>query len=130
MISLLTELSQHCRLYVNGQFDKKLTVGNIWYDRKDEDLERIGNMYDHIRAVLPKTDIEMLKESIAEYPAVTLYNHRIRISNNGLQLGIYATQLWTYFYLKALVQKVTLRKELRRIMSANQNLITELTSII
>ncbi|MDR0814348.1 MAG: LptF/LptG family permease [Bacteroidales bacterium] len=130
MIASLGELSHRCRLYMNETLDRKLTAGKIWYKQKDENLERIGEMYDHIRAVLQKTDIEMLRESIAEYPVVTLYNPKIRISNTWLKWGIYVTQIWTYFYLKALVQKFTLRKELNHIMSANQNLMTELTSIL
>ncbi|MDR3093601.1 MAG: LptF/LptG family permease, partial [Bacteroidales bacterium] len=80
MINLLEDLSHHCRIYANTMLDKKLTIGKIWYKQKDEELVRIGEMYDHVRAVLQKTDIEMLRESIAEYPAVALYNPKIRIS--------------------------------------------------
>jgi lipopolysaccharide export system permease protein len=130
MIAALDELSQHCRLYIVEKLDKKLTSGKIWFNERDEELKKVGVLYDHAKAIFRKTDIGMIQESINEYPVVSLSDYKIKIQNRKIRFLIYLSFAWTYFYLKTLIQKYTLRKELNRIITANQNLITELTSII
>ncbi len=131
MISKLDELSQFCKIYLEGEFRKYMRFSKIWCRQEDADLSEVGNRYDNIKAILKQSNIEMIRETVDEYPRAALHNYKIKM-DSGWQPVVAAIifPVWIYLYLKAWIQKYTLRNELRNIMGANQNLINELNSIL
>ena len=127
IISKLEGLSKHCKWYLEGDFKKHLRFSKIWYENEDRELAEIGQRYDHIVAILKQLDVEMIKETVDEYPIATLHNFKIKkISNFYKVAAAVIFPVWLYLFLKVLIQKYSLRNELINIMGANRNLINEL----
>jgi hypothetical protein len=131
MVAKLEELSLRCKLYLEGDFRKFVRFSQIWRKEEDHALEEIGERYDHLRAVLKQSEVDMIRETVAEYPSASLHDYKIKkISNGHVFASAVVFPAWVYLYLKVWIQKYTLRNDLRQIMSANRNLINELNSII
>ena len=131
MVAKLEELSLSCKLYLEGNFRKHTRFREIWYQQEDTGLSEIGKCYDHILSILKQSDVDMIRESVAEYPCVTLHNYKIK-KDAGWQIVAAAVifPVWLYLYLKMWIQKYALRNELRNIMSTNRDLVNELNSIL
>ncbi|MDR1172823.1 MAG: LptF/LptG family permease [Bacteroidales bacterium] len=131
MIVKLEELSQHCKLYLEGDFRKHMRFSKIWYKQEDQALAGIADRYDNVRAILQQSNVDMIRETVAEYPRAALHNYKIKkdSSRQVMAAGI-IFPVWLYLYLKAWIQKYSLRNELRNIMGANRNLMNELNSIL
>jgi len=131
MVIKLNELSQHCKRYLEGDFRKHMRIGKIWYQREDVELAEIGRRYDNLLAILKQSDIDMIRETVAEYPQAALYNYKIK-NDAKWQMVVAAIifPVWMYLYLKVVIQKYTLRNELRNMIGANRDLVNELNSII
>jgi lipopolysaccharide export system permease protein len=131
MIAKLEELSQRCRYYLEGDFRRNMRFSKIWYEHDDPALSKIVSEYDQIRAVLKQSDIEMIRETVEEYPGAALHECKIK-KTSGWQIIAAAVifPIWLYLYLKVLIQKYSLRNELRNIMGANRNLVNELNSVL
>jgi lipopolysaccharide export system permease protein len=130
MIVKLEELSQYCKLYLEGDFRKYLRVSKIWYQQEDQALAEIAERYDNARAILKQSDVDMIRESVAEYPRAVLHNYKIKKDSNRQVVALTIIfPIWLYLYLKAWIQKYSLRNELRNIMGANRNLVNELNSM-
>ena len=131
MIAKLDELSRLCKMYLEGDFRKYMRFRNIWYQQEDAELTEIGARYDHILSVLKQSDVEMIRESVEEYPHVTLQYYKIK-KDAAWQVAAAAVifPVWIYLCLKAWIQKFTLRNELQNMMIANRNLVNELNSIL
>jgi len=131
MIAELEELSRLCMLYLEGDFRKNMRFSKIWYEQDDHALADIGYRYDQICAVLKQSDIDMIRETVAEYPHTVLQNFKIKKSSPWqVIMAAVIFPMWFYLFLKVWIQKYTLRNELRNIMGANRNLINELNSIL
>jgi len=131
MLLKLNDLSQLCKRYLEGNFRKHLRLNKIWFHQQDVELTEIGNRYDNIQAILKQSDIDMIKESVAEYPIATLHHYKIKKGTNWqIPAAVVIFPLWFYLYLKAVIQKNMLQNELRSILEANRNLVNELNSII
>jgi len=131
MIAKLEKLSQLCKRYLEGDFRKHLKLINIWYQQEDAELAEIGRRYDHIRATLKESDVEMIRETVVEYPRVSLHDYKIKKVSKALVAAVVVIfPVWFYLYVKTWIQKYTLRNDLRNMMSANRNLINELNSIV
>ncbi len=131
MVTKLEQLSHACRLYLEGEFRKVLTFRKIWHKQEDIALLDIAHQYDSIKAILKQSDIDMIKETVVEYPRVAFHNYRIERKNIWqLMVSAVIFPIWIYLYLKALIQKYTLRNELNNVIGANRNLINELNSIL
>jgi len=131
MIAKLEELSLHCILYREGDFRKHIRFNQIWRKQDDDALSKIAQLYDHIRAVLKQSDVDMIREEVSEYPSATLHDYKIKKISNGHVIGAAIIfPVWFYLFLKAWIQKYTLRNDLRQIIGANRNLVNELKSIL
>ena len=131
MIANLEELSQACKIYLEGDFSKHLRFSEIWHKQNDVGLTEIGHRYDNIQAILKQSNIDMIKETVAEYPNVSIQNYKIKKDANWrIIVAAVVFPVWLYLYLKVWIQKYTLRNELRNIMGANRNLVNELNSIL
>ena len=131
IITNLNELTRLCRSYLEGDFEKYMKFSQIWQKEDDHALAEIARLYDHIRAVLKQSDVEMIREEVSEYPNATLHDYKIKKISKGHVVGAAIIfPVWLYLFLKALIQKFTLRNDLRQIMSANRNLINELKSVM
>jgi len=131
MIAKLEELSLHCKKYLEGDFGKYMKFSQIWQQQNDHALAEIARLYDNIRAVLKQSDVEMIREEVSEYPNATLHDYKIKKISKGYVVGAAVIfPVWLYLFLKAWIQKFTLRNDLRQIMSANRNLVNELKSIL
>jgi lipopolysaccharide export system permease protein len=131
MISHLEELSQNCKIYLESDFSRYMKFRNIWYQQEDTDLTKIGRHYDHILAILKQSDIEMIKETVDEYPLAALQNFKIKKEARWQPLtAAVIFPVWFYLYLKVWIQRYSLRNEMQNIMIANRNLVNELNSII
>lgn len=131
IIAGLEQLSQCCRSYLEDDLGRTLRFRKIWCKGKDARLDGICDRYDHIKAILKHTGIETIKDTVEEYPRVALHNYKIKkTSFYQPVLAAIVFPAWIYLYMKALIQKYSLRNELRNIMGANQNLINELNSIL
>jgi lipopolysaccharide export system permease protein len=131
MIVKLEELSQHCKLYLEGDFSKYMRFNRIWYKQEDQALAGIAGRYDNVRAILQQSDVDMIRETVAEYPRVALHNYKIKKDSDWQVIAAAVIfPVWLYLYLKACIQKYSLRNELRNIMGANRNLVNELNSIL
>jgi len=131
MIAKLEEFSLSCKQYLEGDFRKHTRFREIWYQQEDSVLAEIGKKYDHIMTILKQSDVDMIRETVAEYPSVTLHYYKIK-KEAGWHVAAAALifPVWMYLYLKMWIQKFTLRNELRNMMSANRNLVNELNSIL
>ena len=131
MVAELEELSLICNRYLEGDFRKRTRFGEIWYQQEDTALTGIGKRYDHLLTILKQSDVDMIKETVAEYPRATLHHYKIR-KDAGWQVVMAAVifPVWLYLYLKIWMQKYALRNELQNIMGANRNLVNELNSIL
>jgi len=131
MITQLEKLSQLCKRYLEGDFRKHLKIRKIWYQQEDPELAEIGCHYDHIRAILKELDVEMIRETVIEYPRVSLHDYKIKkLSNVLVVTAAVIFPVWFYLYAKACIQKYTLRNDLRNMIGANRNLVNELNSIV
>jgi len=131
LLAKLEELSQRCKEYLDGEFSKTLRFSKIWQTHDDLALVEIGHQYDHILTVLKQSDIDMIRETVDEYPRVSLHNYQIKsISRLQIVAAFIIFPVWIYLFLKTWIQKFSLRNELRNIMGANRNLINELNSIL
>ena len=131
MMTQLNDLSLHCKRYLEGDFRKYMRFNKIWYQHEDVELTEIGNRYDNILAILKQSDIDMISESVAEYPSAALHNYKIKKIASWQVLAVAVLfPVWFYLNLKAAIQKYSLRNELRNILTANQNLVNELNSIL
>ena len=131
MLAKLEKLSQLCKGYLEGDFRKSLKIREIWHKQQDMELAEIGSRYDHIRTILKESDIEMIRETVIEYPRVSLHDYKIKkISSLLVVTAAVIFPVWFYLYVKAWIQKYTLRNDLRNMISANRNLINELNSIV
>ena len=129
MIFKLDEFSQRCRAYLDGDFRKPLRFSKIWYEQEDLILTEIGNDYDNLRALMKQLDVEIVRETVDEYPLASLHNCKIKQTSKWQPLiAAVIIPIWFYLYLKTLVQMYTLRNELQNIMLANRNLVNELNS--
>ena len=131
MIAKLEELSLYCKKYLEGDFRKHTRFREIWYLQEDAELKEIGKHYDDILTILKQSDVDMIRETVDEYPSVTLQYYKIK--KNATWQAIAAALIfpvWIYLYLKVWIQKYSLRNELRNMMGANQNLVNELNSIL
>jgi len=131
MISKLEELSHLCRIYLEGDFRKRLRISTIWTRQDDSALMELAKQYDYIRAVLKQSDVEMIIETVAEYPQAALHDFKIKKISHWHQLAAAVIfPVWFYLYLKSSIQKTTLRRELQGITNTNRNLVNELNSIL
>ncbi len=131
MIDKLDELSHQCNLYLDENLGKIMRFSKIWYKNEDTKLTEIGNRYDNLKAILQQSDIDMIKETVEEYPRASLRNYKIKKTAGWQPIAAAIIfPVWIYLYLKAWIQKVGLRNELKSITGANRNLINELNSII
>ena len=131
MIVQLEELSHLCRSYLEGNIRKSMRLSKIWYRQEDQMLYDIGNKYDHIRAILKQSDVDMIRETVEEYPCAALHNYQIKnVSHWQILVAAIIFPIWMFLFLKAWIQKYSLRNELRNILGANRNLVNELNSII
>jgi lipopolysaccharide export system permease protein len=131
MLDKLNDLSQHCKRYLEGDFRKYMRYNQIWRHQQDVELAEIGNRYDNLREILKQSDIDMIRETVAEYPLATLHNYKIKKDANWqTPVAAIIFPVWLYLYLKAAIQKNTLRNELRNILEANRNLANELNSVL
>ncbi len=131
MIAELDELSQRCKVYLDEDLGKIMRFSKIWYKDEDMRLSEICSAYDRVRAITRQSDIDMIRETVAEYPRAALHHYKIK--RTAIWQPIAAAivfPVWIYLYLKAWIQKYTLRNELKNITGANQNLINELNSIL
>ena len=131
MVNMLEELSLSCKQYLEGDFRKHTRLGEIWYQQEDAGLTGIGKCHDHILSILKQSDVDMIKETVAEYPPVMLLHYKIKKEATWqIIAAIVIFPVWIYLYLKMWIQKFALRNELRNMMSANRNLVNELNSIL
>jgi len=131
ILAKLEELSQLCKTYLDGDFRKKMRFSKIWYQQNDHKLVEIADKYDHIRAVLKQSDVDMIRETVEEYPHAALHNYRIKNTSRWqIVAAAIIFPVWLYLFLKTWIQKYSLRNELRNIMGANRNLFNELNSIL
>ena len=131
MLVKLEELSQQCKIYLDGDFRKNMRFSKIWYQQEDQTLAEIGKKYDYIRAVLKQSDVYMIRESVEEYPLAALHNYQIKNTFRWQIAGAAIIfPVWLYLFMKTWVQKYSLRNELRNIMGANRDLGNELNSIL
>jgi hypothetical protein len=131
MIVKLDELSRLCTLYLEDDFRKSMRFSKIWYVQEDLALAEIGNKYDHIHKVLKQLDVELISESVIEYPHAALQNCKIKkTSIRQVITTAILFPLWFYLFLKVWIQKYSLRNELRNIIGANRNLVNELNSVM
>ena len=131
LIVQLEELTRLCKQYLEGDFRKYMKLGKIWREQDDSQLGEIAKRYDHIRAVLKQTDVEMIRETVAEYPCAALHDYKIKKTFNGQVIGTAIIfPVWLYLFLKAWIQKYSLRNDLQHIMGSNRNLVNELKSVL
>ena len=131
MIAQLDDLSRLCRLYLDGEFRRNMRFSRIWYAQEDHALFEIGRKYDHIRAVMKQSDVDMIVETVAEYPDAALQNCKIKKTSVWQVLAsAIIFPAWFYLYLKVWIQKLSLKNELRNITEANRNLVNELNSVL
>ncbi len=131
MIAQLEELSHRCNLFLDGDFRKIMKFRKIWHTQNDTDLVDIANRYDHIKAILKQSDVEIIHETVAEYPKVALHQYKIQMTSKWQAIASAVVfPIWIYLYLKAWIQKYSLRNELRSIIGANRNLVNELNSVL
>ena len=131
MLTRLDDLSQHCKRYLEGDFRKYMRLNKIWYHQQDAALTEIGNRYDHIHAIIKRSDIDMIKETVAEYPLATLHDYKIKKDANWqIVAAAVIFPVWFYLYLKSVIQKYMIRNELQNIIEANRNLVNELNSVL
>jgi len=131
MLVKLDELSLLCKAYLEGDFRKNMRLSKIWYGQEDQTLNEIGDKYDHICAVLKQSDVDMIRETVEEYPRAALHNYQIKkVSRWQILAAAVIFPIWLYLFLKAWIQKYSLRNELQNIMGANRNLANELNSIL
>lgn len=131
MIARLDELSERIKSYTEGNFRKFQRFIPIWYKEKDPELAGIASLYDQAKAVIRQSDIELIRETVEEYPKAGLYNYKIKRKYKWEPVvAAIIFPVWLYLYLKVVIQKNTLRNELKNIMSANKNLMNELNSIL
>ena len=131
MIAKLEKLSQLCKRYLEGDFRKRLKVRKIWYQQEDPELAEIGYCYDYIRAILKESDVDMIRETVIEYPCVSLHDYKIKKLSSVLVVATAVIfPVWFYLYTKAWIQKYTLRNDLRNMIGVNRNLVNELNSIV
>jgi len=131
MIFKIEELSQLCRTYLEGDLRKRLRLITIWTSQENSELVEIAERYDHIRAIIKQSDVDMIRETAEEYPDAALHDFKIKKTSLWQQLATAVVfPAWFYLYLKASVQKNSLRNELRNIIGANRNLVNELNSIL
>jgi len=131
MIYKLEELSFLSKLYIENYLDKRISIRNIWTRSEDKTLNDIVGHYDHIRAVIKQSDVNMIRESVDEYPSVVLKDFKILSSAPWKPiLAAIIFPVWGYLFLKVWMQKHTLRNELQNIMGGNRNLVNELNSIV
>ena len=127
MILKIEELSNLCKKYLDGDFHKRLRLSKIWYELEDRELAEIGQKHDLMLAILKQSDMDLISETVAEYPVASLHNCKIKKDSKWHVLAaVVVFPVWLYLYLKAAIQKHTLRNELTNIISANRNLINEL----
>ena len=131
MIAELEDLSRLSRMYLEGDFRRNMRFNKIWYEQDDQALTDIANRYDRIHAILKQSDIDMIRETVAEYPWAALQNCKIK-KTSFWQVLIAAVifPIWFYLFLKVWIQKYSLRNELRNIIGANRNLVNELNSVL
>ncbi len=131
LVSALENLSKQCIVYLNTHLNQKLRFRKIWYREADSELGDIAKEYDRVKALLNMSHIEVIKETLEEYPSVTLQYYKIKRTSIWQPiLTAIVFPVWIYLYLKALTHKYILRNELRNMISTNQNLINELNSMI
>ena len=131
ILAKLEDLSLLCKTYLEGDFRKNIRFRKIWYEQDDQTLSEIGRKYDHIRSVLKQSDVEMIRETVEEYPYAALHNYQIKkVSHWQVVATVVIFPVWVYLFLKTWIQKYSLRNELRNIMGANRNLVNELNSIL
>lgn len=131
MIAELDGLSQRCKAYLDEDLGKMMRLTGIWYKDEDARLSAISVAYDRARAITRLSDIDMIRETVAEYPRAALHNCKIRKTAFWQPVAAAIVfPVWIYLYLKVWIQKYTLRNELKNIMGANQNLMNELNSIL
>jgi lipopolysaccharide export system permease protein len=128
MIARIEQLSQKCKSYLNKNLKKTLKSKDIWWETKgaedDRLLAAIGKEYDYLNALLHRSSING-GETVAEYPRVSLRDFRIKIPDWWQFISNYV--FW-FCYIKAWVQRDSLRSELEQIISANENLINEINA--
>jgi len=131
MIAELEELSRLSMLYLEGDFRRNMRFSKIWYEQDDQALTDIANRYDRICAVLKQSDIDMIRETVAEYPWAALHNSKIKKTSLWqVLIAAVVFPIWFYLFLKVWIQKYSLRNELRNIIGANRNLVNELNSVL
>jgi len=131
MVERLEELSLSCKQYIEGDFRKHTRIRDIWYLHEDNLLTAIGNRHDHILSILKQSDVDMIRETVAEYPPVTLRHYKIpKEAAWQVVAAAIVFPVWLYLLLKMWIQKYALRNELRNMMEANRNLLNELNSIL
>jgi lipopolysaccharide export system permease protein len=130
MISELESLSNLCKAYATCHFGKGQWLNQIWEEQKDTELAEIAACYDRVRAIIHKSDIDMIRESVEEYPETKLQDYKILKTRKWQpHTAAIIFPVWLYLYVKVLIQKNILRNELRNIMSSDRNLVNELKSI-
>jgi len=131
IIVKLDELSRLCTLYLEEDYRKSMRFSKIWYEQEDQALAEIGQKYDHILEVLKQSDVDMISESVEEYPRAALQNCKIKKTSfwQVLTVAVFFP-LWFYLFLKVWIQRYSLRNELRNITGANRNLVNELNSVL
>jgi len=131
MLAKVEELSLLCKSYLDGNFRKRLRISKIWEQNEDSALKEIGQKYDHILSVLKQSDVDMIRETVDEYPQAALRNHQIKKEAKWMPWAAAAIfPAWIYLFLKALIQKNSLHNELNNITGANRNLVNELNSVL
>jgi lipopolysaccharide export system permease protein len=130
MVGMLENLSQHCSHYLTEHLRGRIRIAGMRQRQKDSALEQVALLYDHARAVIHNADIGFIRESAEEYPQVSLRSWQMNINSRVCVLMWIIPVIGLYFYLKATLQRNTLRRELNDIISANRNLTTELLGFV
>ena len=131
MIYNIEELSQLNKSYLDGVFKKKQIIKEIWSNSDDIKLLEIAEKYDKVKAIIKQSDIEIIRETVAEYPVAALQNYKIKKkSNKHTVAAAVIFPIWLYLYIKVRMQKNELRNELQNIISVNRNLTNVLNSLL
>ncbi|MDR2037383.1 MAG: LptF/LptG family permease [Bacteroidales bacterium] len=131
IINEIDELSQKCKVYLEDDLSRLLRLTKIFQKDEDPILTGIGHDYDRVKAILEKSDIDLIRETVREYPNVSLHDYKIKLQSKWQAIAIMIiVPVWLYLYLKALIQKNNLRNDLKNIMGANRNLINEINSTL
>ncbi|MDR1672794.1 MAG: LptF/LptG family permease [Bacteroidales bacterium] len=130
----MEDLTHSCKRYLENNIRKPLRSREIFSKNIAEkaQLMEIGEKYDTLKALLHLSDIDIIRETVAEYPYVSLNFYKIQLNKwywAAMILSGYFP-MRVLFYFKTWIQRDNLRRELEQIIGANENLTNELQSVL